>query len=91
MALRLTYTVSVCEVPNGAGGMSVPSAQVKTFTQQQVVTVPGTEGAYTLGNFNTALTGSSSTPTAGSLAADINAQITVAVLAQLNAFSSGGG
>lgn len=90
MALRLIYSMSVCEVPDGAGAMSVPSAQVKTFTQQQIVTVPGTAGSYTLANFNTAMTGSSSTPTAGSMAADLNTQLNAA-LAQINGFNTGGG
>ena len=91
MAYRLRYQVSVDWVGDGAGpGFGfVSTAQTKGFTQQQVVVVPGGDSP-TIGNFNTALTGSSSTPAAGSMGADLNTQINAA-LAQIQGFSTGGG
>ena len=91
MAYRLRYTLNIDFVGDGAGpGFGfVSTAQTKGFTQQQVVVVPGGDSP-TIGNFNTALTGSASTPTAGSMAADLNTQINTA-LAQIQGFSTGGG
>lgn len=89
MAYVISYTLNVQWVGDGVGAMSVPSAQVKTFTQSSRVLVPGAD-APTLANFNTALTGSSSTPSSPSMAADLNAQINTA-LAQIQGFATGGG
>ena len=89
MGYRLRYTLNVDWVGDGVGpGSNVATAQTKGFSQQAIVTVPGGDTP-TLGNFNTALTGSSSTPAAGSMGADLNTQISAA-LAQIQGFATGG-
>jgi hypothetical protein len=88
MAYQLLYTVRVCFVPDGAGPMSVPSAQSFAFSQEQTIIVPGGNSP-SLANFNTAMTSSSSTPAAGSMAADLNTQIS-ADLATIQAWATGG-
>lgn len=87
MAYAIGYDVRVYWIPDGGGAMSVPSAQSKKFTQTTLVQVPGGDTP-TIGNFNTALTGSASTPTGGS-ALDLSTQINTA-LAQIQAWASGG-
>ena len=89
MSYRLRYTLSIDWVGDGAGAMEVPSAQTKKFTQTQIVLVGGANSP-AITDFNTAMTGSSSTPAAGSMCADLNTQIN-ANLAQIQGFSSGGG
>ena len=91
MAYRLRYTLNIDFVGDGAGpGFGfVSAAQTKGFTQTIICVVPGGDSP-TQGNFNTALSGSSSTPTAGSMSADLSAQIATA-LAQIQGFSTGGG
>lgn len=89
MTYRLTYTVSVEYFGPGTGQVSAGAgAQVKTLTQSAFVLVPGGETP-TLANFNTAMTGSSSTPAAGSMANDLNSQIS-ANLSQIQGFATGG-
>ncbi len=81
MALQIRYSMSVCFVPDGAGPMSVPSAQVKTVTQSTVIVVPGGNSP-TSANITTAC---------NSAATDAAAQFnTAANLAQIDAFGSGG-
>ena len=90
MAYRLRYQLSVDWVGDGVSpGFNVATAQTKGFTQTIICVVPGGDSP-TQGNFNTALSGSSSTPTAGSMSADLSAQIATA-LAQIQGFSTGGG
>ena len=90
MAYRLRYQLSVDWVGDGVSpGTNVATAQTKGFTQTIICVVPGGDSP-TQGNFNTALSGSSSTPTAGSMSADLSAQIATA-LAQIQGFSTGGG
>lgn len=89
MSYRLRYTVNVDWVGDGAGGMTGPAAQTLAFSATiPVQNVPGGTTP-TQGNFNTALSGSSATPTAPSLANDISVQI-AAKLAQIQAFATGG-
>lgn len=87
MAYVIGYDVRVSWVPDGAGAMSVPSAQSKKFSQTSYVQVPGGD-APTIGNFNSALTGAAGTP-AGGAALDMSTQINAA-LAQIQAWSTGG-
>lgn len=89
MAYRLRYTVNVDWIADGAGPMEVSAAQTIGFSATvPVAFVPGAD-APTIGNFNTALSGSSATPTAPSLSNDISTQI-AAKLAQIQAFATGG-
>lgn len=88
MAYALRYTMTVCWIPDGAGAMSVPSAQVKTLTQSSLIAVPGGD-APTQGNFNTAISGASATPAGPSMANDLAAQV-AANLAQIQGFATGG-
>ncbi len=105
MSYQLRYAVEICWVPDGAGPMSVPSSQklrlgTLDFSGLTVATpatgqptgylpVPG-GSAPTQGNFNTALTGSAATPTAGSMAADLATAIATN-LARIQGFATGGG
>lgn len=86
---QLRYTLNVDWVGDGAGAMSVPSAQTKGFSQSARVLVPGGD-APTQANFNTALSGAAGTPAAGSMANDLSTQI-AAALAQIQGFATGGG
>ena len=94
MGYRLTYVVDINWVPDGAGPMELGTGPILSLLQSgfnlppQVV-VPG-GNTPTLGNFNTALTGSSATPAAGSMAADLSTQI-AAQLTRIQAFATGGG
>jgi hypothetical protein len=73
--------MSVKYLPNGAGPMTIPEAQVKTFFQTTSVLVPGGD-APTTGNFNTAISGAMVTDLEGQVAANIG---------QLQGFATGGG
>ncbi len=81
MALQIRYSMSVCFVPDGAGPMSVPSAQVKTVTQSTVIVVGGA-------NSPTAAQIVTACAAAGTDAS--NQFNTAANLAQIDAFGSGG-
>lgn len=89
MAYQIRYTLNVDWVGDGCGSMSVAIAQTKGFSQTGAIQVPGGDTP-TQGNFNTALSGSSATPAAGSMSNDLSTQIATA-LAQLQAFATGGG
>lgn len=96
MAFGLRYKVDICWIPDGAGAMEVPSSAMIQFQpsvnnpagltngsgdKAQVSPIPG-GNTPTLGNIATALT---------NLSTDIQAQITAAVLARIQAFATGGG
>lgn len=102
---RIKYALSVEWIADGAGPQSVPSAQTILFgtlnfsdltTRTNIAAgqatgfqgVPGAD-APTIGNFNTALTGSSSTPTGG-MALDLSTAIN-ANLTRIQGFATGGG
>jgi hypothetical protein len=87
MAYALKYTLDVVWIGDGANAMSVPSAQKKKFVQTALVQVPGGD-APTAANFNTAI--GTTAPLAGSMAADLEAQV-LANLGQLQGFATGGG
>lgn len=89
MSYGIRYSLQVCWIPDGAGAMSVPSAQAEGFTQTGAfLIVPGGDSP-TQGNFNTAISGASATPTAPSMSNDLAAQI-AAALAKIQAWSTGG-
>lgn len=89
MSYRLRYSVNVDWVGDGIGAMTGPIAQTISFSATvPVQNVPGGT-APSQANFNTALSGSSATPTSPSLANDISVQI-AAKLAQIQAFATGG-
>jgi hypothetical protein len=95
MAFGLRYRCDVVWIPDGAGGMSVPDAQVLTLfptssnptgltaDPQTVAPVPGGD-APTAANFATAFT---------NIATDLAAQLAAgtALLARVQAFATGGG
>lgn len=87
MAYGLRYTLDVVWIGDGASAMSVPAAQKKKFVQSSIVQVPGGD-APTAANFNTAI--GTTSPLAGSLAADLEAQV-LANLGQIQGFATGGG
>jgi hypothetical protein len=91
MAYVITGSINVRWVPDGAGPMTVPSAQELKLMigVGAAIQVPGGDSP-TQGNFNTAIGGSSSTATAPSVAAALEALI-AANLGQIQGFSTGGG
>ena len=90
MAYALRYTLNVDWIGDGvAPGGNVSAAQTKGFSQSGLIFVPGGD-APTQANFNTALSGSSSTPAAPSMSNDLSTQI-AAALAQIQGFATGGG
>lgn len=105
MPFLLRYVAEVVYVPNGAGPMSIPSAQkirlgslefagltVATPATGQptgYIQVPGGD-APSQANFRTALQGSSGAPTAGGMTADLDAAIATN-LARIQGFATGGG
>ena len=95
MGYRLVYSnVNIVWVPDGAGPMEVSTGPVLSlnnvpYAGPPQVVVPG-GNTPTLANFNTALTGSSATPAAGSMCADLSAQISAA-LVRIQGFATGGG
>jgi hypothetical protein len=81
MAYRVTYTLNISWVPDGAGPMSVPSAQTKGVSQSGALVVPGAN-APTAANIVTAC---------AAAGADASTQLTTAAnLAQIQGFASGG-
>lgn len=84
MAYQLRYTVNIDWIPDGAGSMSVPSAQTLQAIGQaefgNSISVPGAD-APTTGNISTACTALGT-----QLAAQLNASI-----AQIQGFATGGG
>lgn len=89
MAYKVRYTVFVDWVPDGAGPMSIASVQTLELDQTAPVLVAGGY-PLTQANLNTALTGSSATPAAGSAMADMVAQLALA-LPRLQTWTTGGG
>lgn len=89
MAYALQYSMRVVWIPDGAGPMTVPDAQVKKFIQTALVPVPGGD-APTAANFNTAIGVTSGNVIANSMASDLQAQV-LANLGQLQGFATGGG
>lgn len=104
MSYQLDYMLKVSWVPDGAGPLSQPSAQMIMLGQiamkgLTLATVPSTQptgsqqvpggAAPTQGNFNTALNGSAGTPTGG-MALDLSTAI-AANLTQIQGFATGGG
>jgi len=96
MAFVLKYAIDIAWVPDGVGPMEVPSsAMIRFFASAanpagvtlgsgafaQGSLIPGAN-APTLANIATAL---------ANLSTDIQAQITPAVLARIQAFATGGG
>lgn len=96
MAFVLKYKIDIAWVPDGVGPMEVPTSGVLTFFPSaanpagvslgsgafaQGSLIPGAN-APTLANIATALT---------NLSTDVQAQITAAVLARIQAFATGGG
>lgn len=81
MAYGLRYQLSVVWLPDGAGPMTVPDAQVLTMFNSSIVTVPG-GNAPTTDNFDTAIE--------GPMTADLEAQID-ANIAQIQGFATGSG
>ncbi len=89
MAYALQYSMRVVWIPDGAGPMTTADAQVKQFVQSSLVPVPGGD-APTAANFNTAIGVTTGNVIAGSMAADLEAQV-LANLGQLQGFATGGG
>lgn len=104
MAYVIQYQLKVAWVPDGAGPLSQPSAQMMLLGQialqgLTIATPPSTQptgsqqvpggDAPTQGNFNTALNGSAGTPTGG-MALDL-ANAIAANLTQIQGFATGGG
>lgn len=85
----IKYSMSVHWVGDGANAMSVPVGATKKFVQSASVLVPGAD-APTAANFNTAIGVTSGNVIAGSMAADLQAQV-LANLTELQGFASGGG
>lgn len=90
MSYRLRYQVQIDWVGDGIGAMEGSSGgQTISFSATvPVAFVPGANSP-TQGNFNTALSGSSATPTSPSLSYDVATQIATK-LAQIQAWSTGG-
>lgn len=104
MAYIIRYVAVVDWIGDGVGSMSVPSAQQLQLGSLPLFgagfaqapgqpigfqVVPGGDSP-TIGNFNTALAGSSSTPTNPSMAYDLYTAVN-ANLARIQGFSTGGG
>lgn len=100
------YVLEICAVPDGAGPMSLPTAQklrLGTLDFSDLTTrIPATTGqptgyiivpggsAPTQANFRTMLQGSSGAPTAGGMTADLDAAIATN-LTRIQGFATGGG
>lgn len=90
MAYALKYALEVYWVWDGAGMMTPSSgAQKKKLSQTAPVAVPGGD-APTAANFNTAIGVTTGNVIAGSMAADLQAQV-LANLTQLQAWATGSG
>jgi hypothetical protein len=102
----IRYALEICWVPDGAGPMSVASAQklkLGTLDFADLTTrIPATAGqptgyiqvpggnTPTQANFNTALAGAAGTPTAPSMATDLAVAI-ASNLTRIQGFATGGG
>lgn len=83
MAYRLNYTFNLTWVPDGAGPMSVPSAQTLGFTGTQLV--PGGDAPTTSG---TQVTSANLVTVGVSAGVDIGTQLS-AQLARIQGFAGG--
>ena len=88
MAYGLRYSLDVVWIGDGAGPMSVPSAQRLKLTQTAIVQVPGGDSP-SAANFNTAIGVTSGNVIANSMASDLEAQV-LANLTQIQGFATGG-
>ena len=96
MAFVLRPVIDICWVPDGAGAMEVPSsAKIRFFARaNNPAGVTLGSGAFAQGSLipggNTPSLANIATALAN-LSTDIQAQITAAVLARIQAFATGGG